>query len=88
MTLAQYQAAAAKVGNSVAPANAQGGVLGPVKAATASSSTPSPSSKSAGVSNRGGVQLMAIAMTGVVAIGLGRSFIWSREIMQLSVVAS
>jgi len=77
-TLAQYQAAAAKVANSVAPASVQGGVLGPVKAATTSGSSgsaASPTGKSAGVSSRGGVQWVVIAMTGAVAIGVGRWFI-------------
>jgi hypothetical protein len=71
MTLAQYQLAAGKVANSVAPANVQGGVLGPVKAATTSGSTPSPSSKSAGVPTGGGVQWVLFALTGTVAIVVG-----------------
>jgi plastocyanin len=71
MTLAQYQLAAGKVASSVAPASVQGGVLGPVKAATTSSSTPSPSSKSAGVPTGGGVQWVMFALTGTVAIAVG-----------------
>lgn len=67
-TLAQYQAAAAKVANSVAPANEQGGVLAPLKAATTSSSSPSPSSKNAAVRAGGGAQWMILAATGAVAI--------------------
>jgi plastocyanin len=75
-TLAQYQAAAAKAGSSVAPANVQGGVIGPVKAATTSgSASASPTGKSAGVSIRGGIPWVIIALTGAVAIGVGRSVI-------------
>jgi hypothetical protein len=71
-TLAQYQAAAGNVANSVAPANVQGGVLGPVKAAsTTSSSSPSASKKSSGVRVGGGVQWVIFAATGAIAIVIG-----------------
>jgi len=81
-TLAQYVAAAAKISNTVAPANAQGGVLGPAKAATSSSSSSSSSStgssasaaattKNAGVETRGGVRWIVLAITGVAAVGVG-----------------
>jgi hypothetical protein len=71
LSLAQYQAAAGNVQSSVAPPNVQGGVLGPVKAATTSSSTPSPSSKNTGVRTGGAVQWVMLGLTGVVAIVVG-----------------
>jgi len=71
MTLAQYQSAAGKVASSVAPANVQGGVVGPVKAATTSGSTPSPTGKSAGVRLGGDIQWVVFAITGAVAIVVG-----------------
>jgi len=74
-TLAEYQAAGAKVQNSVSPPTVQGGVIGPAKAATTSSSSASPTKKSAGVSARGGVQWVVMAMMGAVAIVFGRSLI-------------
>jgi len=71
MTLAQYQSAAGKVASSVAPANVQGGVVGPAKAATTSSTGASPSGKSAGVRAGGSVQWVVLAITGAVAIVVG-----------------
>jgi len=75
MTLAQYQSAAGKVASSVAPANVQGGVVGPVKAATTSSSSPSPSGKSAGVRVGGGIQWVVLVVTGAVAAVVGGLFL-------------
>ncbi|KAE9378881.1 Cupredoxin [Stipitochalara longipes BDJ] len=70
-TLAQYQAAAKSVANSVTPANVQGGVIGPLKSATTSSATPSPSSKNAGSRTGGDVQWVMLAVTGAVAMVVG-----------------
>jgi len=53
--------------------NVQGGIIGPVKAATTSTgSGASPSGKSAGVIARGGVQWVILAITEAVAVVIGR----------------
>jgi len=76
-TLAMYQAAAANVANSVAPATVQGGVLGPAAAvsqgtgsSTSSSASSSSTSKNAGVETRGRVEWFVLVITGVVAVGV------------------
>jgi hypothetical protein len=81
-----YQAAAAKVSNPTSPSVVQGGVIGPVKAATAAtqssagSSSPTTSATTssssaavgnAGVESRGGVQWVVLAITGIIAVGFG-----------------
>jgi plastocyanin len=70
-TLAQYQAAAKNVANSVTPANVEGGVLGPLKAATTSSAAPSPSSKNAGSRTGGDIQWVVFGVTGALAMVFG-----------------
>lgn len=78
-TLAQYKAAAAKVSNApAAPSVVQGGTIGPAKAAGTGSSTSSAASasatKSAGVRGLeigGSVQWALMALTGLVAVGVG-----------------
>jgi len=71
-TLAQYQSAAGKAANSVTPPTVQGGVIGPVKAATTSSSSgASPSSKNAGERAVGDVQWLMLAIAGAMAITVG-----------------
>jgi hypothetical protein len=76
-TLDMYQAAAAKVANSVAPATVQGGVLGPAAAvnqatgsSTSSSASSSSTSKNAGVEAKGRVKWFVLVITGVVAVGV------------------
>jgi hypothetical protein len=70
-TLAQYQAAAKNVANSVTPANVEGGVLGPLKVATTSSAAPSPSSKNAGSRTGGDIQWVVFGVTGALAMVFG-----------------
>jgi hypothetical protein len=78
-TLAQYQAAAAKVSNApAAPSVVQGGTFGPAKAAGTGSSTSSAASTSAtksagvrGLETGGSVQWVLMALTGLVAVGVG-----------------
>jgi len=77
-TIAAYQANAAKA-TTQAPATVQGGVIGPAKAVTQStsstgsstSSAASTSATSAGVEARGGVKWVVVAITGVVAAAVG-----------------
>jgi len=77
-TLSAYIAAAAKA-TSQAPATVQGGVVGPAKAATQSTASTGTSSaastsstaKSAGVEAKRGVKWVVLAITGVVAAGVG-----------------
>jgi len=77
-TLAMYQTAAKNVQNSVAPATVQGGTLGPAAAvnqggssSASSSASASSTAKSAGVEARGGVKWFVVALTGLVAVGVG-----------------
>ncbi|CZR53559.1 uncharacterized protein PAC_03438 [Phialocephala subalpina] len=78
-TIEAYVAAAASVGSTVAPATVQGGVIGPAKAAsssstgtaTGSSSTSSSTGKSAGTETRGSVRWVLLGFTGAIAVGVG-----------------
>lgn len=64
-TVEQYIAAAAKVGSTVAPSKAQGGILGPASAVVVPSSTPT----GAGVEARGSFR-WGLSLTGLLAVAV------------------
>jgi len=78
-TIEAYVAAAASVSSTVAPATVQGGVVGPAKAAsssstgtaTGSSSSSTSTGKSAGTETRGSVRWVLLGFTGAIAVGVG-----------------